>query len=344
MSPTLETPLPPAPRGYWLNLSIAYWVSFIAVATISITLLLNIDAPFPAGFAFLWFPFLGDSYRRSAQLAKERRRRALGDEGSVPDEESIDRAINPRFWMAGPVGRVRDEVIFAVSLSTVFLSGSLALSAFNAPEAFLQPAAADVVTWSLAALGAGVAGILLSWLLFRRRTEGPVGVGADSRRSGNVWRLVPLEYVLGAVVTTFALIVLNRINPDVLLSLVVLPFLPLVLHYIVVRQADRKRGPGSERSTIEPRRLYASLALVAFSVAVVTIGSSIMVGVWLAATSSSWTANASAWMWAGAATFALVIPAAIALWAVSRRATAPSSENPSSAPASSDGPRDHKMV
>jgi cytochrome c biogenesis protein CcdA len=96
------------------------------------------------------------------------------------------------------------------------------------------------------------------------------------------------------MVTTVVLIVLNRINPDVHLSLVVLPVLPLVLHYVVVRRADRQRGPGSERSNIEPRRLHVSLALVAFSVAAVTIGSSIMVGVWLAATSSSWTANASA--------------------------------------------------
>lgn len=344
MSEIDEMPLPPASRGYWRNLSIPYWVSFITVATISITLLLSIDAPFPAGFAFLWFPFLGDSYRRSAQLAKERRRRALGDAGSVPDEESMGRAINPRFWMTGPVGRVGDEVIFAVSLSTVFLAGSLALSASNAPEAFLQPAAADVVTWSLAALGAGVVGILISWLLFRRRMEGPSSVGADSPRSRNLWRLVPLEYVLGAVVTTFTLIVLNRINPDVHLSLVVLPFLPLILHYVVVRQADRHRGHGSERPNIEPRRLHASLALVAFAVAAVTIGSSIMVGVWLAATSSSWTANASAWMWAGAATFALVIPAAIPLWALNRRATVPSSDNPSSAAASGDNPHDHRMV
>jgi cytochrome c biogenesis protein CcdA len=146
------------------------------------------------------------------------------------------------------------------------------------------------------------------------------------------------------MVTTVVLIVLNRINPDVHLSLVVLPVLPLVLHYVVVRRADRQRGPGSERPNIEPRRLHASLALVAFAVAAVTIGSSIMVGVWLAATSSSWTANASAWMWAGAATFALVIPAAIAVWVVNRRATAPSSENPSSAPASSGSPHDHRMV
>lgn len=344
MSESVETPLPPAPRGYWRNLSIAYWVSFIAVATISITLLLTIDAPFPAGFAVLWFTFLGNSYRHSAELAKERRRRALGDPDSVPDDDSLSWVIRPRFWMAGPVGRVRDELIFAVSVSTVLLSGSLALSASRAPEAFSQPAAADVVTWSLAALGAGVVGILISWLLFRRRTEGPAGVGADSPRSGNIWRLVPLEYVVGAVATTFTLIVLNRINLDVHLSLVVLPFLPLVLHYFVVRRADRQRGPGSERPNIEPRRLHASLALVAFAVAAVTIGSSIMAGVWLAATSSSWTANASAWMWAGAATFALVIPAAIALWAVNRRATAPSSDNPSSAPASGGNPHDHRMV
>jgi len=179
-----------------------------------------------------------------------------------------------------------------------------------------------------------------------RRAQGQAAVtpAEPHRRRRNVWRLIPLEYVVGAVVTTFTLIVLNRINPDVHLSLVVLPVLPLVLHYVVVRRADRQCGPGSERPNIEPRRLHVSLALVAFSVAAVTIGSSIMVGVWLASTSSSWTANASAWMWAGAATFALVVPAAIALWAVNRHATAPSSESPSSAPASSGSPHDHRMV
>jgi uncharacterized membrane protein YfcA len=176
----------------------------------------------------------------------------------------------------------------------------------------------------------------------RAQGQGAATPTEPHRRRKNVWRLVPLEYVVGAVVTTFTLIVLNRINPDVHLSLVVLPFLPLILHYVVVPRADRLREP--ERANIEPRRLHASLALVAFSVAAVTIGSSIMVGVWLAATSSSWTANASAWMWAGAATFALVIPAAIALWLVNRRAIAPSSDNPSSAPASSDNPHDHRMV
>jgi uncharacterized membrane protein YfcA len=177
-----------------------------------------------------------------------------------------------------------------------------------------------------------------------RRAQGQAAVtpAEPHRRRGNVWRLIPLEYVVGAVVTTFSLIVLNRINPDVHLSLVVLPFLPLVLHFFVVRRADRLREP--ERPNVEPRRLHASLALVAFSVAAVTIGSSIMVGEWLAATSSSWTANASAWMGAGAATFVLVIPAAIALWLVNRRATAPSSENPSSAPASSGSPHDHRTV
>lgn len=178
-------------------------------------------------------------------------------------------------------------------------------------------------------------------------TQDPIS-SRSSRFEGphhsSFWRRVPPEYLVGAMVTTVVLIVLNRINPDVHLSLVVLPVLPLVLHYVVVRRADRQRGPGSERPNIEPRRLHVSLALVAFSVAAVTIGSSIMVGVWLAATSSSWTANASAWMWAGAATFALVIPAAIALWAVNRRATAPSSENPSSAPASGGSPHDHRMV
>jgi hypothetical protein len=178
----------------------------------------------------------------------------------------------------------------------------------------------------------------------RAQGQGAATPAEPRRRRRNVWRLVPLEYVLGAVVTTSTLIVLNRINPDVHLSLVVLPFLPLVLHYVVVRQADRHRGHGPERPNIEPRRLHASLALVAFAVAAVTIGSSITVGVWLAATSPSWTANASAWMWARAATFALVIPAAIALWAVNRRATAPSSNNLSGGPASSGSPHDHRMV
>jgi hypothetical protein len=176
----------------------------------------------------------------------------------------------------------------------------------------------------------------------RAQGQGAITRAEPHPRRRNVWRLIPLEYVVGAVVTTFTLIVLNRINPDVHLSLAVLPFLPLVLHFFVVRRADRLRERG--RPNVEPRRLHASLALVAFSVAAVTIGSSIMVGEWLAASSMSWAANASAWVWAGAATFALAIPAAIALWLVNRRATAPSSENLSSAPASSDGPRDHRMV
>jgi hypothetical protein len=176
----------------------------------------------------------------------------------------------------------------------------------------------------------------------RAQGQGAATPTEPQRRRKNVWRLVPLEYVVGAVASIFTLIVLNRINPDIHLSLVVLPLLPLVLHYFVVRRADRLLEP--ERTNIKPRRLHASLALVAFAVAAVTIGSSIMVGVWFAATSSSWTANASAWMWAGAATFALVIPAAIALWAMNRRATAPSSENPTGAPASSGSPHDHRMV